>query len=902
MPEQYRKEIIQQRRAFHPLILGGLCACLTIAASFLAYQWARTENLGRFERTAIGLSEAFKSRMTIYTNSLVYTRNLFEIKPDLSEAEFHAYVEGMDLPTSFPGIQNVGYIKYVTAAEMPALRAKYPPHFAQPLDRKSHHAVVVYVKSLTKVPTTARGMDLSMDPVRWEAMKKAAELGKPVATDRVLPLSVQNPSPSDTYFIVFVPHYKAGASLGTPEQRLGALAGFVYGGFRARSLFGEVGRDLAKRPGHLIMSVHDGEAVSADSVVFSLGDSREASPMYAKVLRFEAAEHTWTITLQATDRFTLPYARFYPWFTLLVGILLTAAVTYSARRADSFAEKLIEDIDQRLVAERQLREEKEILQLVARMGTSLKADQDLGHIVQMVTDVGTKLTKAKFGAFFYNSVDDHGDVLMLYTLSGAEMSDFAGFGMPRNTPVFRPTFEGTGVLRVDDITKDLRYGLMAPHFGMPKGHLPVRSYLSVPVISKNGKVLGGLFFGHPEPGVFTERAETIARTLALQAGVAMDNANLYRELDNANRAKSIFLANVSHEIRTPLGLMLGFAELSHENSHNPALVETYADKIVRNGRELTRIIGDVLDLSKIEANTFFVENTEVPLDRFLEELEAIWRPRAESKGLSFKLERSPETPARIHTDGTRLKQILVNLLSNATKFTEQGHVRLAVSLLPEKGEMLFLVEDTGPGIKEEHRDQLFKSFFQGDGSVTRKYGGSGLGLALSKQLAKALQGDLTLKESAGGTGTTFELRVPLVPPGYAAPAKAKSKVGDAPPSLEGVNVLLVEDSKDNQVLISLFLEKAKAKVETADNGEEGVRKALEGSHDIVLMDIQMPVLDGYRALAKLREAGFHKPVVALTAHALREEKEKAMASGFNDYLTKPVDRHLLVNTIHNSIG
>lgn len=911
MPEATLRQIERQRRFFSPLVVCAFCAVLTAVAWLAAHRASSSENTARFERSAAAVLFSFKSRMSFYTNALIYTRNLFNLKPDLSPEEFATFVRGMNLKDEFPGIQTVGYIRRYSRNQLMRNLKALPPR-AQELagQKRDSYDVVIFVESLMAVPTTAIGMDLSVSPERLEKMNKAAEMGVPIATDRVVRISDPNASPTEHFFLVFVPHYKTGAPISTPEERRRALIGFVYGGFRAPVLFGNLGIDRRTQDNRFVFQVYDGREAKADNLVFARGDIASADLEFYKEIRLDAAEHEWTIILGAVRGFSPAYSRLLPLLLLLVGGTLTAAVTIAARKSQKYAEKLQEDILIRRQAEAQLQEEKQIVELTSKIGMTLKAEQDLESIVQLVTDVATNLTGAKFGAFFYSLLNEAGENLMLFSLSGADKSDFTKFGMPRNTAVFRPTFEGTGVVRVDDITKDQRYGQMGPHHGMPIGHLPVRSYLSVPVISKNGKVLGGLMFGHPEAGLFTARSEAIVRSLAIQAASAMDNATLYRELsqaraaaDAANKAKSLFLANVSHEIRTPLGVMLGFAELTTEHRHDPDVVDENVKKILRSGRELSRIIGEVLDLSKIEANALLIENSTFSLAGFFEDLRTDWQPRIEAKGIRFSLEMASDLPAQLRTDSTRMNQIIVNLLSNALKFTERGSIQLRVRAAGDDvhGQRLRIeVVDSGLGISAEHKSLLFKTFSQGDSSITRKYGGSGLGLALSRQLAIALGGTLELASSIEGEGSVFALTVPSRrEPSQDLDVAAEKRAG--PAVLNSVRVLLVEDSLDNQVLISTFLSKAQATVDTANNGEEGVAKALANEYDIILMDIQMPVLDGYGAFQRLKSQGYSKPVIALTAHALIEEKERAFDLGFFGYLTKPVNRQTLVNTIAEAV-
>lgn len=864
MPEATLKQFEAKKVFYSPKVIFVLCAAFISMVWFFANQSSESENRARFERASASLLQSLKSRMDLYTNSLVYTRNLLAIKPDLTKEEFSQFVRGMNLSQEFPGIHNFGYVKRLSRSELQKNLYQLPEKSRSLLnERKSFYDVVFYVENIAESTTSAIGMDLSTSDARHEAMTRAAELGLPVATERVRKIS--DHTSADDYFLVFVPHYKLGIPLETPQQRQNALLGFVYAGFRAANLFGIIAGDTKMREHRLSLQIFDGPKVDSTKLIFKKGQF-EPNSSYSKVMNLQAADHTWTIAISGNEDFVPVYARILPLLVLLVGVILTLAVTYSVHEAIKFAEKLQEDIVIRRRTEAQLAEEKQIVELTSKIGMTLKAEQDLESIVQLVTKVARDLVGADFGEF-------------------------------------REPYQGQSTIRIDDVTR-------AEHsfipIGFPKSGR-IRSFLVTPVISKSGKILGGLFFGHPNAGVFNARSEAIVQSLAIQAASAMDNATLYRELsqaradaDFANQAKTLFLANVSHEIRTPLGLMLGFAELTIEHINDPHVVEENTKKILRNGRELTRIIGEVLDLSKIEANALLIEKASLNLPLFFQELKTEWQPQFESKNIAFEMQLPKDLPVQIKTDSTRMNQILVNLLSNALKFTDRGHVRIQVNLDEER----FLridVEDTGIGISSEHKHQLFKTFSQGDTSINRRFGGSGLGLALSKQLAQVLGGELKLSSSELNVGSTFTLRLPIEDSAKAEGQSIPDRKKPPGDLLESVRILLVEDSIDNQILISTFLSKAKAIVDTANNGEEGVKKALSNDYSVVLMDIQMPVLDGYAAFQKLQAAGYKKPVIALTAHALIEEKQKAFRMGFREYLTKPVNRQALVTAISEAL-
>jgi signal transduction histidine kinase/DNA-binding NarL/FixJ family response regulator len=381
----------------------------------------------------------------------------------------------------------------------------------------------------------------------------------------------------------------------------------------------------------------------------------------------------------------------------------------------------------------------------------------------------------------------------------------------------------------------------------------------------------------------------------------------------ASVTKSQFLANMSHEIRTPLTAILGFTE----NLLDPALTEhdrrVAVKTVLRNGEHLLEIINGILDLSKIEAGRLEVELLRVSPVQLAADVVSIMRVRADAKGLPLLLKFEGAVPETILSDPTRLRQILLNLVGNAIKFTDSGRVELTVALADdatEKPQMQFRVTDTGIGMTAEQCARLFQPFTQADGSTTRRFGGTGLGLAISRPLARMLGGDVSIT-SVPGLGSMFTLAIDPGPlesvrllenPSEALAAEPEFAVTDLSNVRLSARILLAEDSPDNQLLISAFLRKLGADVDVGENGLQAVDMALAADQttapfDLILMDMQMPELDGYGATRKLREQGYQRPIIALTANAMGGDQQKCLEAGCNDYASKPLDRLRLISQI-----
>jgi PAS domain S-box-containing protein len=374
----------------------------------------------------------------------------------------------------------------------------------------------------------------------------------------------------------------------------------------------------------------------------------------------------------------------------------------------------------------------------------------------------------------------------------------------------------------------------------------------------------------------------------------------------ASRFKSEFLANMSHEIRTPLAGILGFAEMIALYCNSSEERKSYLDKIRRCADTLTELINDILDLSKVEAGALKVELLSINTVSEIENVASLFQHVAAEKHISFEVHYDRPLPEWIVSDPTRLRQILSNLLGNAIKFTDQGGVSLHVFTdKADSNRLCFAVKDSGVGLTPEQQTRLFQPFSQADSSTTRKFGGTGLGLALSRRLAKALDGELTLADSARGRGSVFQLSIPIKPKGFVG---AETAAIEAPPTgteeraswprLDNVRILVAEDNPDNQEMLNRFLGAQGALVETASNGRTALNLAKGGTFQVILMDVQMPELDGNEVTKQLRKHNITTPIIALTAHAMNDEREKSFAAGCNEFLTKPLDVKKLIYTVH----
>jgi len=591
------------------------------------------------------------------------------------------------------------------------------------------------------------------------------------------------------------------------------------------------------------------------------------------------------------------------------------------------------DISAQRQSEVAAQDEAHILDVLNRTGTAIGSTLDLTTLLQVITDAATQLSGAEFGAFFYNTTTDAGDAYMLYTLSGAPREAFEKFGQPRATPLFATTFSGDGVVRCADVRADPRYGQWSPHHGMPPGHLPVRSYLAVPVALRGGDPIGGLFFGHSKVGVFSERTERLLVGIASQASIAIDNARLYEEakrvavererLVDAERAarsdmarigriKDEFLATLSHELRTPLTAILGWAKVLSHKHGDPVTLTAGLEAIERNATAQARLIEDLLDMNGIISGKVRLDVQPTDVGQVVDAaLEAV-RLSAEAKQLRVRKIIDP-LAGPVSGDPNRLQQVVWNLMTNAVKFTPRGG-NIDVVLQRINSHLELSVSDSGIGIAADFLPLVFDRFSQADASTTRTLGGLGLGLSIVKQLVELHGGSVRAHSDGPDRGATFIVALPLTAlrSGTADaagehPAAARNPAVPAlAVDLRGIKILVVDDEPDAQALIRHLLRECSAEVDTASSAADALARLQQWRPDVLVSDIGMPDHDGYQLIRDVRrlpaDRGGRTPAIALTAFARSEDRTRAMFAGYQVHVSKPIDPHELIATVASLAG
>ena len=569
------------------------------------------------------------------------------------------------------------------------------------------------------------------------------------------------------------------------------------------------------------------------------------------------------------------------------------------------------DVTVRRRAESALRQESQTLELLNETGTTIAAQLNLQTLLPSVTDAATRLSGAEFGAFCDNVILRGADSTSLHALSHAAREAFEQLGLPRNTPIFDPTFRGERVVRSADITKDERYERAAPPHGQPPAPVLIRSYLAAPVISRSREVIGGLFFGHSKPNMFSDRAERLILGVAAQAAVAIDNARLYeaaqaqiarREqaeaaLRETDRRKDEFLATLAHELRNPLAPIRQAALISKMATATEAQKRWSHDVISRQVHHMSLLLDDLLDVSRITRGTLQLRKQATELSAVVDAAIETARPTLDAKRHRLSIDIC-QGQTYFSADPMRIAQVLSNLLTNAAKYTDPEGV---IRLVARRGSDSVTIDviDNGIGIAEDAIPRIFQMFSQVKATHDRSDGGLGIGLALAKGLIELHGGRIEVSSPGLGRGSVFSVRLPIGT--LAAPSEAGSGVPPDQGASTSRRVLIADDNHDSAESLAMLLRMEGHEVMVVHDGPGALAAVGSFAPEIALLDIGMPGLNGYEVAQKIREALPASPLrlVALTGWGQHSDKARARASGFDHHFTKPVEPERLMELLRD---
>lgn len=589
------------------------------------------------------------------------------------------------------------------------------------------------------------------------------------------------------------------------------------------------------------------------------------------------------------------------------GTQLNISLTVSPIRNDAGvvvgASKVARDITERSRLMAAVREQAAITAKINDVAIAASSTLDREAVVRKITGVATQIMGAEFGALCYVT-EGHWEGCVLDTGSGASECTFARFGDEESGGLFDVN-DSEPAVRLEDLSSGLRYQTRPREFAVLEAHRPVRAYIRRAVRAVSGGVIGRLSFGHSRAGAFTEHHDQLIAGIAAWATVALENARLYVEAQQANRVKDEFLAVLSHELRTPLNAIVGYARLLRGGVLTGEKAERGLETLERNASSLAQIVDDVLDISRIVSGKIRLDVQAVELPLIVHNAVATVQPAADAKAVHIETIVDPRVGA-VSGDPNRLQQVAWNLLSNAVKFTPKGG-RVQVLLESAASDVELVVTDTGVGIPSEFLPHVFERFRQADAGTARTTGGLGLGLAIVRHIVELHGGSVVAFSDGIGKGSTFRVRLPLRIAHRASGGLGPHPRYDvvhrlsAPGTLNGTRVLAVDDEEDNGAVLREILEAAGAAVTTLTSGQQALDALETFQPDVLVIDLGMPRMDGFELITRVRasaNAAIRRiPAAALTAFARAEDRTRALHSGFEMHLPKPVDPGELVASV-----
>ncbi|MFZ4537402.1 CHASE domain-containing protein [Propionivibrio sp.] len=829
------------------LVLGIFIAG-TLDTWYFTWRDANSNAELRFNNHLITAQTAIDRRMKGYISVLRGSAALFNSTGNVSRQQWHSYVSGLQVESYWPGIQAIGYGQMLASAEKEAhlaeIRAEgFPAYAIKPGGEREQYSAVIYVEPFSGLNLQALGYDMFSEATRRAAMENARDTGEPTVSGR-LQLIFEAETNPQAGFIIYMPVYKNGVPLATIAQRRSALRGFVYCTFRMVDLMQGV---LGNTNEYLDLRIFDGAVATPETILF---DSHkiidDVPPRYSEFANISLPGRIWRVELHSRPAFERALASSLPTAVALGGglidllVFLLVVILLKHRRLDQDA-----------------------LGRGARMMESAISTIDEGFVIY---DEHDRLAYCN---------DRYREI---YITSADLLIPGVTFEQILRNEAERGQYVEAAILGVDQWVAERLASHRAGDATLIQKLADGRWIRSV-----DRKTLDGY--------------SVCFRVDITKLKMAQETA------EAATLAKSQFLANMSHEIRTPINALLGFAHLCL-NLNLPARERDYLEKIQSAAESLLGVVNDILDFSKVEAGKLEIESIPFTLSAVLHQVANLFKLQAKKNGVELVFGTLPGVPDNLLGDPLRLSQVLINLVSNAVKFTGHGEIHLTVEPLTISADAVvlrFAVRDTGPGMTPEVQAVLFSPFIQADSSTTRNFGGTGLGLALSKRLVECMGGQIEV-ESKEGTGSCFR---------FTACFAADAALGEAAPapapvhsSLVGKKVLVIEDNVAMRTLLSRNLKTFGCQVETVDSGADALLRHQSGAHfDLILTDWHMPGLDGLNTAKRLRTTGNSTPILLITGDESELARSSADALGVDiqAYLPKPVSNASLHEAMANAL-